>query len=152
MGSYRAMATPFVPNLIFNMQVTGMQVLSLDYIYIYIYIYICDRDASLVQVLSGWGRVLSGWGQVLSWMQVLSSDASLVVGCKSCRRVKVGRARNTPLKGIIGRVKDAQVPRIPATWRIWEFIPGASLASLARGSGVISRRSEPPVHTRRGPG
>ena len=55
------------------------------------------------QVLSGWGQVLSGWGQVLSWMRVLSwmqvlpSDASLVVGCKSCRRVKVGRARNTPL-------------------------------------------------------
>ena len=38
-----------------------------------------------------------------------------------------------------GRVKDAQVPHIPSTWRILEFIRLASLARVAR----VARQSCP---------
>ena len=38
-----------------------------------------------------------------------------------------------------GRVKDAQVPRIPSTWRILEFIRVARVASHAR----VARQSCP---------
>ena len=43
-----------------------------------------------------------------------------------------------------GRVKDAQVPRIPSTWRILEFIPVASHARVARQSCPQTAAQDPP--------
>ena len=44
-----------------------------------------------------------------------------------------------------GRVKDAQVPHIPSTWRILEFIRLARLASLASLASLarVARQSCP---------
>ena len=82
----------------------GMQVLSLDYIYIYIYIPGCKSCTSLVRLgtsLVRLGTSLVRLGTSLVRLGTsLVLDASLVVGCKSCRRVKVGHARNTPLEGV----------------------------------------------------
>ena len=43
-----------------------------------------------------------------------------------------------------GRVKDAQVPHIPSTWRILEFIRLASLARVARQSCPQTAAQDPP--------
>ena len=56
------------------------------------------------------------------------------------------------------RVHDAQAPCLRTESSFWELIRLARLARLAsfarhtRGSGVINRITEPPYHTRRGPG
>ena len=50
------------------------------------------------------------------------------------------------------RVHDAQAPCLRTESSFWELIRLARLARHARGSGVINRRTEPPYHTRRGPG
>ena len=56
------------------------------------------------------------------------------------------------------RVHDAQAPCLPTETSFWElaklarFARLARLASFARGNGVINCSTEPPYHTRRGPG
>ena len=56
------------------------------------------------------------------------------------------------------RVHDAQALCLRTETSFWELASFARFARLARfarfdrGNGVINRRTEPPYHTRRGPG